>query len=256
MDPHFCRHADSTLGPVIPAGCRMASGSGDSFDFTLLFEQVALTIVPCGIFLTGALLRVRDLHQARRVSELDWKHQAKLTIASIYAVLKLAVVVLWALPSSGLPLTGVSVVSTVFPLLVAVSLPALSHYEHTRTAKPSNLLSAYLNFTFMFDAAIARTLWLTQKTSSSCIALPAVFTTALLVKGALLLLEACTKTALTPSRGKASPPETLGSVYFQGFFGWAAPLVRSRSRGAIDLEDLEALDGAASEKSDSTLSKA
>ncbi|KAK8098153.1 multidrug resistance protein MDR [Apiospora kogelbergensis] len=233
MDPHFCRHADSTLGPVIPAGCRMASGSGDSFDFTLLFEQVALTIVPCGIFLTGALLRVRDLHQAR---------PGRRRVVG-FALL-------------GTPLTGVSVVSTVFPLLVAVSLPALSHYEHTRTAKPSNLLSAYLNFTFMFDAAIARTLWLTQKTSSSCIALPAVFTTALLVKGALLLLEACTKTALTPSRGKASPPETLGSVYFQGFFGWAAPLVRSRSRGAIDLEDLEALDGAASEKSDSTLSKA
>ncbi|KAK8014282.1 hypothetical protein PG990_007578 [Apiospora arundinis] len=253
MDPHFCRHADASLGPVIPAGCRM--GSGDSFDFTLLFEQVALTIVPCGIFLTGALLRVRDLAEARRVSEVDWKHQGKLTLASIYAFLKLAIVILWAMPSSGLPLSGASIVSTIFPLLVAVTLPGLSHYEHTRTINPSNLLSAYLNFTFMFDAAIARTLWLTSKTSSSCIALPAVFTAAVAVKGALLLLEASPKTALAPSRGKASPPETLGSVYFQGFFGWAAPLVRSRSRGAIDLEDLQALDGA-SEKSDSTASKA
>ncbi|KAK8044177.1 hypothetical protein PG993_004201 [Apiospora rasikravindrae] len=243
MNTHFCRHADASLGPVIPAGCRMASG--DSFDFTLLFEQVALTIVPCGLFLTGAVLRVRDLYDARRVSEVDWRHQAKLTTASLYAVLKLAILVLWCLPSSGL-LSGASITSAVFSLLVAVSLPAASHYEHTRTANPSNLLSAYLNFTFIFDAAIARTLWLTQKS----LPLPAVFTAAVAVKGALLLLEACNKTPLARSRGKASPPETLGSVYFQGFFGWATPLVRMRSsRGAIDLEDLEALDSA-SEKSD------
>ncbi|KAK7932034.1 ATP-binding cassette transporter [Apiospora marii] len=243
MDPHFCRHADSSLGPVIPAGCRMATG--ESFDFTLLFEQVALTIVPCGLFLTGALLRVGYLHEARRVCEADWKHQAKLTAASLYALLKAAVLVLWCLPSSssGL-LSGASVTSAVFALLVAVTLPAASHYEHTRTAQPSILLSAYLNFTFMFDAAIARTLWLTQTSAQ----LPAVFTAALAVKGALLLLEAAAKTPLTAARGKASPPESLGSVYFQGFFGWTTPLVRSRSRGAIDLEDLEALEGA-SEKS-------
>ncbi|KAK8069934.1 P-loop containing nucleoside triphosphate hydrolase protein [Apiospora phragmitis] len=236
MDPHFCRHADSSLGPVIPAGCRMASG--DNFDFTLLFEQIALTIVPCGVFMTAALPRVLELSQARRVSEVDWKHQAKLTTASIYAVLKLAILVLWCLPSSGL-LSGASVTATVFSLLVALSLPAASHYEHTRTAQPSNLLSAYLNFTFIFDAAIARTLWLTQKS----LPLPAVFTAAVAVKGALLLLEACAKTPLAPTRGKASPPETLGS----GFFGWATPLVRMRSRGAIDLEDLEALDSASAE---------
>ncbi|KAK8053061.1 P-loop containing nucleoside triphosphate hydrolase protein [Apiospora saccharicola] len=241
MDPHFCRHADASLGPVIPAGCRMASG--ESFDFTLLFEQVALTIVPCGLFLTGALLRIQHLHEARRVCEVDWKHQAKLTVASFYALLKAALLVLLCLPASGL-LSGASVTSAVFALLVAVTLPAVSHYEHTRAADPSNLLGAYLNFTFIFDAAIARTLWLTQTSAQ----LPAVFTAALAVKGALMLLEACVKTPLTAARGKASPPESLGSVYFQGFFGWTTPLVRSRSRGAIDLEDLEALDGA-SEKS-------
>lgn len=237
MDPHFCRHADSSLGPVIPAGCRMASG--ESFDFTILFEQVALTIVPCGLFLTGALLRVGYLHDARRVCEVDWKHQAKLTAASFYAILKAAVLVLLCLPSSGF-LSGASATSALFALIVAITLPAASHYEHTRTAQPSILLSAYLNFTFMFDAAIARTLWLTQTSAQ----LPAVFTAALAVKGVLLLLEAAAKTPLTAARGKASPPESLGSVYFQGFFGWTTPLVRSRSRGAIDLEDLEALDGA------------
>lgn len=44
--------ADNVFGPVVPLGCR------NGFDFTLLFEQSILGILPAAVFLLASPLRV------------------------------------------------------------------------------------------------------------------------------------------------------------------------------------------------------
>lgn len=47
--------ADNTFGPIVDSGCR------DGFDFTLLFEQAILGLVPAVAFLLACPLRLRIL---------------------------------------------------------------------------------------------------------------------------------------------------------------------------------------------------
>ena len=55
----MCDIGDKLFGPSITLGCR------GGFDFTLLFEQALLSIVPCVIFLSVVPARLSRLHRAQ-----------------------------------------------------------------------------------------------------------------------------------------------------------------------------------------------
>lgn len=53
--------SDDTFGPTLPSGC------GRKFDFTLLFEECALSLFPAAIFLLLLPFRLFALSKQRRV---------------------------------------------------------------------------------------------------------------------------------------------------------------------------------------------
>jgi ATP-binding cassette, subfamily C (CFTR/MRP), member 1 len=57
----MCDIGDKMFGPSIARGCRWG------FDFTLLFEQAILSIVPCAIFLSVVPARLSRLHRAQSI---------------------------------------------------------------------------------------------------------------------------------------------------------------------------------------------
>ncbi|KAH8900794.1 P-loop containing nucleoside triphosphate hydrolase protein [Thozetella sp. PMI_491] len=225
----FCRVADNSFGPVIPPSCR------GGFDFTIRFEQSVLSILPNVLFLLICPLRVTALRRSPCVIRIDASHNIKLAVAGVYAVLQLAILVLWSLPST--LRTDIAIPSAVVSLLSAIVIGAVSHYEHTRSLRPSTLLIAFLNLTTIFDVAIARTLWL----SMGEYRLAAIFTALLAVKVSLLLLEARKKSGMRLA-GKKLPTEAFSSIYSRSFFWWINPLFFKGLRNILTLEDLDDLE--------------
>lgn len=225
----FCVAADKSFGPAIPTGCR------GGFDFTLLFEQSILSILPCGLFLFISAIRLLGLYRSRPVTEADVNHTAKLVVAIIFAALRLTSSVLWTLNST--LCTRLSVPYTILSTLSAIGIGIVSYFEHTRSVRPSTLLAVFLTLTLLFDVAIARTLWLLVPGAQ----LAAVFTTSVAVKAVLLVLEAREKTPLPKCRPRLSP-ESLSSVYSRSFFWWINPLFLKGYRKILALHDLDRLE--------------
>ncbi len=80
----------------------------------------------------------------------------KQATVGIYASLQLATLSLWASP--GIPRTRLSIPSACLSFVSAVLLAPVSHYEHTKSLRPSTALGLFLSLTLLFDAAICRTL--------------------------------------------------------------------------------------------------
>lgn len=221
-----CYAADNSLGPAVPLDCRAG------FDFTLLFEQTILSILPCGLFLLVAWFQlVKTWKSASVVPARGTLYLAKLAAAAVYAVLQLAVLVLWSLLPEARRTTA-AIPGAVVNLVSAITVGLVSNLSHSRSIRPSTTLAVFLALTLLFDVAIARTLWLTRAGEPR---LAAVFTTAVAAKFMLLVLEACEKTSL-PSA------ESRSSIYSRSFFWWLGPLLLKGYRSTLGLKDLDQLE--------------
>lgn len=63
-----CVQADTSLGPLVPVGCR------DGFDFTLDFEQIILSSVPSFILILVSAHQILLLRNLPSVSYKTWNH--------------------------------------------------------------------------------------------------------------------------------------------------------------------------------------
>lgn len=67
-----CSVADEDLfGPVVNASCR------NGFDFTLLFEELILTLLPISLFLLAASVRICVLRRASEKVNRSWLYATK-----------------------------------------------------------------------------------------------------------------------------------------------------------------------------------
>ena len=62
---------EDVFGPVVTASCR------NGFDFTLLFEESILTLLPISIFLLIASARIWALRRASEKVNRSWLYAAK-----------------------------------------------------------------------------------------------------------------------------------------------------------------------------------
>lgn len=212
--------------PAVPPDCRAG------FDFTLLFEQTVLSILPCGLFLLVSWSQLaRTWKSAPVVPARGTLYLAKLAAAAVYAALRLAALVLWSLLPEARRTTA-AIPDAVVNLVSAVTAGLVSNLSHSRSVRPSTTLAVFLALTLLFDVAIARTLWLT---SDGPPRLAAVFTAAVAAKFVLLVLEAGEKISL-PSA------ESRSSIYSRSFFWWLGPLLLKGYRSTLGLQDLDQLE--------------
>jgi ATP-binding cassette subfamily C (CFTR/MRP) protein 1 len=134
--------------------------------------------------------------------------------------------------------TAASIPSAVLGVISSACVIPLLHLEHTRSFRPSSLLSIYFLFSAALDLPILRTLHL-RGDPASVIACNLV---ALLLKIVLLLLETRSKKAfLQPQYQHLSPQETSGIVN-RSFLWWLLDLHRKAGNGFMRSEDLYELD--------------
>ncbi|KAI0894640.1 ABC multidrug transporter [Annulohypoxylon nitens] len=223
---------DQSLGPNV-LGCR-----GD-FDFTIRFEQLFFSLVPAVIFILASPWRIALLARRPTIVGAPLLRLAKIGVLVSYASLELAQLILITVLPFGV--SNVDVVSSVLRLTAALCMIGLSYFDHSKSPRPSIFLSAYLFLTLLFDIAQARTYWLASLTRTE-IAFTAIFTTALTMKVAMLLLEAQRKTRWVNWDSKDHSPEETSGIYTLGVYFWLNKLFLDGYNKALRIRDLYPLD--------------
>lgn len=229
-----CAHVDDSFGPHA-GSCR------GGFDFTLLFEETILTILPVGLLVLALPFRGRFLvRKAKKILTTN-PHLAtfKLSSWAALAALQLATLILWTSPAA-VP-TRASVAAAAVSFVSTLGAAVFSYVEHGHTVRPSTLLGLFLLCTLLFDVAHTRTLWLRAENWSNGV-IAAVSTAAVAAKAVTLVIEAVGKRRLLAPAYRVYPPEATSGIYSRSFFLWLNSLFRSGFSRVLDIDDLFVLD--------------
>uniref|UniRef100_A0A0D2XKL9 Uncharacterized protein n=1 Tax=Fusarium oxysporum (strain Fo5176) TaxID=660025 RepID=A0A0D2XKL9_FUSOF len=214
------------------------------FDFTILFEQSILSLLPTGLFILLVPLRFYVLWNNERVTKSEPLLWAKMVsnrfflllvltnqvTTAIYASLQTALLVLWCRQNS----TNTAIAEPVLGLIESFALAALSFVEHRNSKKPSKLIGTFLVITIILDIALVRTFWIRSMRTTA-----AVFTASFVLKTILLILEETPKSLLNE---KEKIHETSSGVVNRSFFWWLNGLFLQGHRTILETEDLQAID--------------
>jgi ATP-binding cassette subfamily C (CFTR/MRP) protein 1 len=191
---------DSYFGPAI-GSCR------GGFDFTLVFEESILGLLPQALFLLLTPIRLFTLRRRRsKIAKDSHLGFLKLTISTLYVISNIVLLALWA--RVAIYRTNTSVASAIFELLGSIAVVLLSRLEHTRAMRPSHLLQLFLLIMLICDGVRLRTLFLMMYPTT----LVAMASIKILLTGFLLLLESLDKSPLMSpdQQSNLSPEDTIG----------------------------------------------
>ncbi|KAL8973607.1 MAG: hypothetical protein Q9197_002152 [Variospora fuerteventurae] len=224
-----CAAVDDTFGPY----ARYCRGG---FDFTLLFEESILSILPLCCMLSIIPFRVAYLFRRTIKVNRTLLLPSKLVLYAVLAIFQVALIALWASPSA--VRTRASIANAVVTLVGTLGLGILSYAEHQRTIRPSLLLEAYLLLSSIFDAARVRTLWLQDNDNP----IAAITTAALAIKICLLAVEVVEKGTILLVGYTSQSPEAKSGLFGKSLFLWLNRLFRTGYRQSLSVEDLLPLD--------------
>ncbi|ETS85549.1 hypothetical protein PFICI_03574 [Pestalotiopsis fici W106-1] len=209
----------------------------DAFDFTLLFEQSILGILPSALFILLSIARGTSLWHKDTFVRVGWLLWAKLAAAATLICFDVALVVLWALPTTlG---TQASLAGSVMNLVGSLAIAALSYTEHRRSIRPSTLLVGYLALTILLDLAQTRTLFLRSPDSGP---IQALFTASLATKLAIMCLEELQKRPLVADKTKVFALEETSGPINRSIFWWLNQLFLKGFKGLLQVGDLGGID--------------
>ncbi|VTT56482.1 unnamed protein product [Fusarium fujikuroi] len=200
------------------------------FDFTILFEQSILSLLPTGLFILLVPMRLSVLWNNERATKSKPLLWVKMVTIAIYASLQTALLVLWCRQTS----TKTAIAEPALGLIESFALAALSFVEHRNSRKPSKLIGTFLVITIILDIALVRTFWIRSMHS-----IAGVFTASFVIKTILLILEETPKTLLSE---KEKIQETASGVVNRSFFWWLNGLFLQGHRTILETEDLQAID--------------
>ncbi|MCJ1475167.1 hypothetical protein MMC13_003827 [Lambiella insularis] len=206
----------------------------------LFLEHVWFSLLPPLLFVAFAALRLYVLKdRPRRIAGSSFQIIKLIAIAT-YGVLQFAILVLLCLCSE-LRSTA-SIAAAAISFLDTPFIGFLSHQEHAKSLRPSTGLAIYLLVSLLYDTAQARTLWCISYDRS----ITFLFTAAIGVKAAILLLEAKEKMAWLKAEDTRPSPEETSSIFSRSVFYWVNGLIVKGYRKTLLHEDLYPLGDALS----------
>ncbi|KAJ4857971.1 ABC transporter domain-containing protein [Trichoderma breve] len=212
----------------------------EQFDFNIKFEQVFLSILPSALFIIAASWRT--VSQARKPVLVNAPLFQIIKVAAMtsYTVLQLALLILAA--AFGLfHISSIFIAASVLKLLSSISMIPLTTVEHNRSPRPSVLLTSYLLLSLLFDVTQVRTFYLSSATSAE-LSYSNLFTAAVALKTAILVLESRKKSKWMNWNEKDHSPEETSGILSLGVFFWLNKLFLDGYRKIILLDDLYSLD--------------
>ncbi|KAK7192380.1 Canalicular multispecific organic anion transporter 1-like protein 2 [Paraphaeosphaeria sporulosa] len=217
----------------------------NAFDFNVQFEQIFFSVLPSLFFIILSLWRI--FHQSRKpaVVHAPVFQMLKAIAIAIYVGLELGLLVLVA--TGSFRTTGVFIAASILKLVSASIMVVLSIIDHSRSPRPSLLLSVYLSVTMLLDAAEARTLFLSADGKPEVI-YSSLFCATVALKVLILLLEAKQKTSWVHWDEKEHSPEETSGLFSIGVFFWLNEMFMLGYRKVLSVDDLYPLDKALDSK--------
>jgi ATP-binding cassette, subfamily C (CFTR/MRP), member 1 len=157
-------------------------------------------------------------------------------LIAIFAAFQAAILVLYAANSS--VRTPSTVAAAALVVADAIGLLILSHAEHFRSLRPSNIINSYLFITLLFDIARTRTLWIQHAPKP----IASVFSTTVVIKLFMVIAEAVEKRKILSPRYANASPEATSGIYNRAFFWWLNKTMSTGFRRVIHEDDLSPLD--------------
>lgn len=119
----------------------------------------------------------------------------------------------------------------------------LSVVDHSRSPRPSVLLTSYLFLTLLPDVAQTRTLFLSSDDKPE-LTYSSLFCAAIIFKVGILLLEAQQKSRWVSWDEKEHSPEETSGIFSLGVFFWLNKMFLTGYKKVMGIEDLYPLDSA------------
>ncbi|CRL21608.1 Cyclic peptide transporter [Penicillium camemberti] len=210
-----------------------------SFDFNIQFEQLFFSIIPSALFIVTSLWRT--LYQARKPTVVNAPvfQLIKLGAITTYVGLELALLILVA--AGSFHVTKMFIASSVLNLVSALLMITLSVVDHSKSPRPSVLLSSYLFLTLFLDVAQARTLFLSSDNRPE-LTYSSIFVAAIALKTGILLLEAQQKSRWVGWDEKEHSPEETSGIFSLGVFFWLNKMFLVGYGKVMTIGDLYPLD--------------
>ncbi|CAG8415715.1 unnamed protein product [Penicillium salamii] len=242
LDPSQCSvELENVFGPIVASPCL------HGFDFTLLFEETILTLLPLGLVLLAAAVRIWKLHNSLEKINRSWSYAAKELSWLLYISSHVVLLVLWGRPNA--PKTVATLSTEVATIGTSLALLYCSHLEHLRSIRPSTILNVFLFFTLLFDLTRLRTVHFMSSPRS----VTTLLAISWMIKSITLLLEATEKRPLLKKTYENSPIESTSGVISRVTFWWLNHVLWLGSKSQLTVDSLPALDSDISAASDSTV---
>ncbi|KAF2489056.1 P-loop containing nucleoside triphosphate hydrolase protein [Lophium mytilinum] len=220
--------------------------NGKQFDFNVQFEQLFFSIVPSVLFIVTSLWRT--VSQARKPILVNAPLFQLIKVGAIIADVALELALLVFAAAGFLHVTSMFIAASVLKLMSALLMITLSVVDHSRSPRPSVILGIYLSLTLLLDAAQARTLFLTSLGKPE-LTYSSIFSAAIALKAAILLLEAKEKSPWVRWDEKEHSPEETSGIFSLGVFFWLNKMFLLGNSKILTVEDLYPLDSAFDAKS-------
>lgn len=219
---------DSMFGPQL-AG---------HFDFTLLFEQIMLTIVPGGVIALAIPYYLRNVVRSTRQVGSGLLLWLKLAVGLTLIATQTTNVILWH--NADLFQTGMALSATIMSLLSSVCILIILYIAHAYSLQPSAFLSVFLSITMLFDATVARSYFLREGFR----AIGALQVSVVVLKLVMVLLEEVPKRAmfLSERQRRDTAQETASGFWNRYLFLWLNSLMLRGFCGDLTLDDLPHID--------------
>ncbi|PVH82064.1 P-loop containing nucleoside triphosphate hydrolase protein [Cadophora sp. DSE1049] len=221
---------DESIGPAVE-GCR------GNFDFTIKFERICFMLIPTTVFIAICIPRI--LYLIHRPVIVYGGKLVQVTKLVLYGFIQLALLILSVVKARTFEAFFIS--SSTTTLLSTLCISVLSYFEHSRSPRPPIVLNAYLFLTILLDITQTRTLWLASASSDE-ITFSGLFTTAVIIKSLIIILESQKKTRWLRWDTKEHSPEETSGLYSLGAFAWLNRLFLRGYTKVLTIEDLYPLD--------------
>ncbi|KAJ5629255.1 P-loop containing nucleoside triphosphate hydrolase protein [Penicillium herquei] len=231
LPPGFsCLVADEdAFGPIVNASCH------HGFDFTLLFEETILTLLPLSILFIVWPFRVRKLYSSSEKVKPSWLYAAKGITYSIHISLQFTLLLFWF--QSSTPKTRSTIPTGVVSLVASLACTYLSHLEHRFSVRPSTILCLFQGLTVLLDLPRLRTLSFLPYNNTVTL----LFAASWVVKFVILVLEATEKRSSLRKEFEKTSIEGTSGVFSRTVFWWLNDLLWKGSSTTLTVDDLPIL---------------
>ncbi|KAG8355299.1 Multidrug resistance-associated protein 1 [Fusarium venenatum] len=214
----------------------LAAGCNGVFNFTLLFEETILGLLPMLLALLLGSFRLLALRRREKLLPRNLHLYLKTASWALHVALDLTLALVIAL-SPSVRATSASTAVSAVGIVSSLAFLWLAATEHVRSPHPSAILTLYLLASIPLDILRVRTLWFLD---DSVVA--AIFTTRLVLKAWLFALEMKEKReSLIKARHDFTSEETAGIIN-RAFLWWLNRLFLIGFRKPLVLGDIFPVD--------------